>query len=241
MSFISVRDVYRKVKGRAILKGVSLELEQGDVLGIIGPSGAGKTSLLRIINMLDRPDDGHVYLDGKDMWASDRLEVQRSMAMVFQKPMPFSRSVYENVAYGMKLRGLRRTEIDAAVEDVLKLLDMQGKEWQYARSLSGGEAQRLAFARAYVLKPKLLLLDEPTANLDPANASIMERAIRDINKRYGTTVILVTHNMYQARRLANQTAFMMDGELIELKPTSELFDRPVDHRTREFVKGDMAC
>jgi tungstate transport system ATP-binding protein len=180
-------------------------------------------------------------MDGKDLWAGNRLGTQRTMAMVFQKPVPFSRSVYANIAYGMKLRKIRRAEIDTAVDDALKLLDMQGKKWQYARSLSGGEAQRLAFARAYVLKPRLLLLDEPTANLDPGNASIMERAILDINRRYGTTVILVTHNMYQARRLANQTAFMMDGELIELKPTSELFDRPVDHRTREFVKGDMAC
>lgn len=241
MSFISVRGLYRKVKDRAILKDVSLELEKGDVLGIIGPSGAGKTSLLRVINMLDRPDAGYVFMDGRDLWAGNKLETQRSMAMVFQKPVPFSRSVYDNIAYGMRLRKMGRAAIDAAVSDVLKLLDMQGKEWQYARSLSGGEAQRLAFARAYVLKPKLLLLDEPTANLDPANASIMERAIRDINKRYGTTVILVTHNMYQARRLAGKTAFMMDGELVELKPTAALFDNPEDPRTVGFVKGDMAC
>jgi tungstate transport system ATP-binding protein len=229
------------VRGKTILRNVNLDVERGDVLGIIGPSGAGKTSLLRIINMLDRPDAGHVYVDGRDIWATGRLELQRSMAMVFQKPLPFSRSVYDNIAYGMKLRKMRRAEIDEAVGGALRLLDMQGKEWQYARSLSGGEAQRLAFARAYVLKPKLLLLDEPTANLDPANAIIMERAIRDINQRYGTTVILVTHNMHQARRLASKTAFMMDGELVELKPTTELFEKPEDPRTAGFVKGDMAC
>lgn len=241
MSFIAVKGLYRKVKEKTILKDVSLDVEKSDVLGIIGPSGAGKTSLLRVINMLDRPDAGYVLMNGRDLWKGPRLETQRSMAMVFQKPLPFSRSVYANIAYGLKLRKMGRAEIDAAVGDALKLLDMQGKEWQYARSLSGGEAQRLAFARAYVLKPQLLLLDEPTANLDPANASIMERAIRDVNRRYGTTVILVTHNMHQARRLANKTAFMMDGELVELKPTSGLFDRPEDSRTREFVKGDMAC
>jgi tungstate transport system ATP-binding protein len=241
MSFIAVKGLYRRVKGKVILKDVNLDVEKGDVLGIIGPSGAGKTSLLRVINMLDRPDAGHVFMDGKDLWTSGRLETQRSMAMVFQKPLPFSRSVYDNIAYGMRLRKMSRAEIDAAVGDALKLLDMQGKEWQYAKSLSGGEAQRLAFARAYVLKPRLLLLDEPTANLDPANASIMERAIRDINRRYGTTVILVTHNMHQARRLAGKTAFMMDAELVELKPTSELFDNPGDPRTLGFVKGDMAC
>ncbi len=229
------------MKGKPILKDVSLAVNEGDILGIIGPSGAGKTSLLRVINLLDRPDAGQVCVEDADLWASPRLELQRSMAMVFQKPLPFSRSVYDNIAYGMKLRGRPRAEINAAVGDALKLLDMQGKEWQYARSLSGGEAQRLAFARAYVLKPQLLLLDEPTANLDPANASIMERAIRDINQRYGTTVILVTHNMHQARRLANKTAFMMDGELVELRPTAGLFEQPSDHRTQEFIKGDMAC
>jgi tungstate transport system ATP-binding protein len=241
MSFISVRGLYRKAGGKTILKDVNLDVEKGDILGIIGPSGAGKTSLLRVLDMLDRPDAGHVLLDGKDLWAGNRLETQRSMAMVFQKPVTFSRSVYGNIAYGMRLRKIPGAEIDAAVGDALKVLDMQGKEWQYARSLSGGEAQRLAFARAYVLKPKVLLLDEPTANLDPANASIMERAILDINRRYGTTVILVTHNMYQARRLAGRTAFMMDGELVEMKPTHELFEHPADPRTAGFVKGDMAC
>jgi tungstate transport system ATP-binding protein len=241
MSFIKVRGLCRRASGKAILKDVSLDVDEGDVLGIIGPSGAGKTSLLRCIDMLDRPDAGSITFDGKDLWAGDRLATQRSMAMVFQKPQPFSMSVYDNIAYGLRLRHVSRENIDRAVTDALELLDMAGKERQYAKSLSGGEAQRLAFARAYVLKPKLLLLDEPTANLDPANASIMERAIRDINKRYGTTVILVTHNMHQARRLASHTAFMMDGQLVELKPTAELFSAASDPQTQEFLKGDMVC
>ena len=229
------------MKGRPILKDVSLDVDRGQILGIIGPSGAGKTSLLRCLNMLDRPDAGHIAIDGKDLWSGDRIATQRSMAMMFQKPVPFSMSVYDNIAYGMRLRKMRRAAIDAAVGEALKLLDMQGKEGQYARSLSGGEAQRLAFARACVLKPRLLLLDEPTANLDPANGSIVERAIRDINRRDGTTIVLVTHNMHQARRLADVSAFMMDGELVEVGPTAELFVNPQDPRTREFIKGDMVC
>ena len=189
--------------------------------------------------MLDQPDAGSISIDGRDLRSADRLAMQRSMAMVFQKPLPFSMSVYDNIAYGMRLRGMSRETIDGAVTDVLKLLDMTGKERQYAKSLSGGEAQRLAFARAYVLKPTLLLLDEPTANLDPANGGIMERAIRDINRRYGTTIILVTHNMYQARRLAGCSAFMMDGELVETKPTDRLFASPEDPRTARFVNGEI--
>ncbi len=239
MSFIEIRGLCRIAAGKTLLKDVDLDIGQGDILGIIGPSGAGKTSLLRCIDMLDRPDAGTIFVDGKDLWSGDRLTTQRSMAMVFQKPVPFSMSVYDNVAYGMRLRKMPREAIDDAVTDALKLLDMSGKERQYAKSLSGGEAQRLAFARAYVLKPRLLLLDEPTANLDPANGSIIERAIRDINKRYGTTVILVTHNLYQAKRLAGRSAFMMDGELVETKPTDLLFASPGDPRTASFVNGEI--
>ncbi len=126
MSFISVRGLYRRRGGKTILKDINLELEKGEVLGIIGPSGAGKTSLLRCINMLDQPDAGSISIDGRDLWVGDRLAMQRSMAMVFQKPLPFSMSVYDNIAYGMKLRGMSRETIDGAVTDVLKLLDMTG-------------------------------------------------------------------------------------------------------------------
>jgi tungstate transport system ATP-binding protein len=241
MSFVSVRHVTRNAGGRAILRDVSLDVEQGEILGVIGPSGAGKTSLLRIVDMLDRPDSGTVAVDGRELWSGNRLETQRCMAMVFQKPVAFSMSVYDNVAYGMRLRHMGREEIDMRVHEALKLLDIEGRERQYARSLSGGEIQRVAFARAYVILPKLLLLDEPTANLDPANAGIIERAIKDINARHGTTVVLVTHNLHQARRLATRSAFMLDGEIVETGPTRELFDRPVDRRTGDFINGDMVC
>jgi tungstate transport system ATP-binding protein len=239
MSFVVVDHVTRRARDKIILQDVSLRVEKGDMMAVMGPSGAGKSSLLRIINMLDRPDQGTVCINGKDVADSDRLELQRSMAMVFQKPIPFSMSVYDNVAYGMRLRRLPKPEIDAAVRDALRRLDMEGKERQYARSLSGGEAQRLAFARAYVLKPRLLLLDEPTANLDPANARIMERAIRDVNERFGTTIIIVTHSMFQARRLAKLAVFMMDGEVIETGPTERLLEHPSDPRTEKFVRGDI--
>jgi tungstate transport system ATP-binding protein len=235
---VTVKGLCRSAGEKQILRNVSLEVEDGEVMAIMGPSGAGKTTLLRIVNMLDRPDGGSVAIDGIDARNAPN-EVRRSMTMVFQKPVVFSMSVYDNIAYGLRLRKKGKAEIDSAVKDVLGLLDMRGKERDYARNLSGGEAQRVAFARAYVLKPKLLLLDEPTANLDRANVSIIERAITDINERYGTTVIIVTHNLFQARRLADRGAFMIDGELAETGKIPEIFEHPVDPRTIAFVSGSM--
>ncbi len=239
MSFLSLTGICKSAGKKAILKDVSLNVGQGEILGIIGPSGAGKTTLLRIIDMLDRQDNGQIIYDGKDLWSGSRLDTQRSMAMVFQKPVAFSRSVYDNVAFGLRLRHVDPVVIDSRVREALKLLDMDGRERQYAKSLSGGEVQRVAFARTYVLRPKLLLLDEPTANLDPANISILERAIIDINAKYGTTVLLVTHNMHQAKRLATRTAFMMDGEIVEESLSKQLFESPRDPRTGMFVRGEL--
>jgi tungstate transport system ATP-binding protein len=239
MSQVLADGITRRYGDKVILRTVSLKVEKGETLAIMGPSGAGKTSLLRIINLLDRPDEGKVLIDGLDARTGNRLEIQRSMAMVFQKPVPFSMSVYDNIAYGLRLRRVSRREIDDAVAGALKLLAMQGKERQYARSLSGGEAQRLAFARAYVLRPKLLLLDEPTANLDPANARIMEHAISEINERHGTTVVLVTHSIHQAKRLCKSSVFMMDREIIETGETKSLLENPRDPRTRQFINGDI--
>lgn len=237
MSSLSIRNVTKKAGSQTILKDICLEIGEGDIMAILGPSGAGKSTLLRVINMLDRPDSGKVLIGGKDIWSEPRLEMQRSMAMVFQKPISFSWNVYDNVAYGLRLRRTDKKEIDSRVHEALTLLDMTGKERQYARSLSGGETQRLAFARAFVIRPKLLLLDEPTANLDPANVAIMERAIRDINEKYHTTVVLVTHSIYQAKRLSTTATFMMNGEVIE--SGKDLIKKPVDPRTRMFINGEL--
>ena len=236
---IIIKNLSRSVGGKCILKDVSLEVRDGEVMAVVGPSGAGKTTLLRIINMLDRGYEGKVIIDGMDAGAPNGMELRRSMAMVFQKPVVFSMSVYDNVAYGLRLRKASRAEIDRRVKEVLALVDMPGRENEYARHLSGGEAQRVAFARAYVLKPKLLLLDEPTANLDRNNVAIIEKAVKAINERYGTTVVIVTHSLHQARRLASRAAFMMDGELVEAGDVREVLERPSDARTREFVSGDM--
>lgn len=236
---IFIEGLNRKVNGRQILKNITMEVNDGDIMAVIGPSGGGKTTLLRLINMLDMPDAGTIRIGGRDARAPGVTETRREMAMVFQKPVVFSMSVYENVAYGLRLRGYAKKEIDERVKDVLSLVDMAGREREYAKHLSGGEAQRIAFARAYVLKPKLLLLDEPTANLDRGNVAIIEKAIKNVNERYGTTIVLVTHSLYQAKRMANKVAFIMDGELVESGLIKDVLEKPSDPRTRAFVSGDM--
>jgi tungstate transport system ATP-binding protein len=235
---ITAKNISRSVDGRDILKNVDLEVKDGEVLAVVGPSGSGKTSLLRVLDMLEPSYEGRVAIDGRDI-REDNMAVRRSMAMVFQKPVVFSMSVYENVAYGLRLRKAPGPEIDARVKEVLALLDMSGKEKEYAKHLSGGESQRVAFARAYVVKPKLLFLDEPTANLDRHNVAIIEKAIKDINRRYGTTVVIVTHSLAQAKRLADRIAVVIDGEMVEVGPVKDVLERPSDPRTRSFVSGDM--
>lgn len=236
---ILIKNLSLSIGGKHILRNLNLEVRDGEIMALVGPSGAGKTTLLRIINMLDGQYEGKVIINGAVAGTSDNMGLRRSMAMVFQKPVVFSMSVYDNVAYGLRLRSVPKAEIDQSVKDVLTLLDMAGREREYARHLSGGEAQRIAFARAYVLKPKLLLLDEPTANLDRNNVAIIEKAIKNVNERYGTTVVLVTHSLHQARRLAGRIAFMMDGELIEIGDAHEVFEKPSDARTKAFMSGDM--
>jgi tungstate transport system ATP-binding protein len=235
---IEINGLSWSVNGRHILRNIDLKVRGGEVLALVGPSGSGKTSLLRILNMLNRDYQGLVLVDKHDIINGD-MALRRSMAMVFQKPVVFSMSVYENVAYGLQLRKVPKPEIQSSVKEVLALLDMAGREKDYARHLSGGEAQRIAFARAYVIKPKILFLDEPTANLDRQNVAIIEKAVKDINERYGTTVVIVTHSLPQAKRLADRIAVMIDGELVETGPVHDILEKPSDPRTKAFVSGDM--
>jgi tungstate transport system ATP-binding protein len=235
---IAIKKLGWSVNDKHILRNIDLEVRDGEVLALVGPSGSGKTSLLRILDMLQTTYEGQVTVDGVDIRNGD-MALRRTMAMVFQKPVVFSMNVYDNVAYGLQLRKVARHEIQSSVKEVLALLDMAGREKDYARHLSGGEAQRIAFARAYVLKPKLLFLDEPTANLDRHNVAIIEKAIKDINERYDTTVVIVTHSIPQAKRLASRIAVMIDGELVEIGGVADIIERPSDTRTRAFIRGDM--
>jgi tungstate transport system ATP-binding protein len=235
----SLERISQAYEGRVVLEIDTLDIHAGEVLGIVGPSGAGKSTLLRLLNFLEPPDRGairfagHTFAEGRTM----PLEVRRRVTTVFQRALLLNRSVWANVAYGLRLRGNRdgRAVIEEALERV-GLIDQAG---QRAQTLSGGEAQRVALARAIVLRPEVLLLDEPTANLDPYNVAQIEEIVRELNDRDGTTVVLVTHNTFQARRLATRAGLLLDGRLVEVAPAEDFFSAPSDPRTRAFLNGEM--
>jgi len=221
-----------------VLQVARLDIFAGEILALVGPSGAGKSTLLRQLNFLEPPASGTVTF--ADHPLSDiSLALRRQVTTVFQTPFLLKRSVTANIAYGLKIRGCRRDQIKQAVSQILGRVGLQDLAQAPARTLSGGETQRVALARALVVQPTVLLLDEPTANLDPYNINIIEQLIREANEAQGTTIVLVTHNIFQAKRLAHRTAFLLDGRLVEVADTQTFFENPSDPRTLAFVRGDM--
>ncbi len=226
---------------KEVLKVDKLVLKEGLVYGIIGPSGAGKSTLLRIINLLTPPSSGTYYFMGRSLPANgkERLQLQRNMALVFQNTLLFRDSVWNNVAYGLKARGYGRIEIEQRVDALLEQVGLKDLAARRADTLSGGEAQRIAIARAVAFEPKLLLLDEPTANLDPGNIELIEKMIKTLNSTKSITVVMVTHNVFQARRIAHEVIFIHEGNIVEAGPAEQIFTDPKDPRTRDFVEGRM--
>ncbi len=167
------------------------------------------------------------------------MPLQRQMTLVFQKPLLFSATVKENIAYGLKARGFSREEIKERVDAILEQIGLTHLKGRHAGTLSGGEAQRVALARAMAFKPKLLLLDEPTANLDPANVELMEKMILQLKESMEVTIIMVTHNIFQARRLTDEVVFLFGGRVVETGATSKIFQAPGDERTQAFIEGRM--
>ena len=229
---------------REVLRTGQLAIEAGKIYGVMGPSGAGKSTLLRLLNLLELPTRGKLYFMGKDVYGKGSkvdVAIRRRVTMVFQRPVLFNATVSENVAYGLKVRGEREPQLGQRVAAALRWVGLQDMAEQNARSLSGGEAQRTALARAAVLGTDVLLLDEPTANLDPGNVALMEEFVQQLNQERGTTVVLVTHNMFQARRVAHESVFICDGEVVETGPTEKIFTVPRNERTAAFVAGKMVC
>lgn len=234
-----LHDVTVQYGPRTVLSVGDLKIHRGEVLAIVGPSGAGKSTLLRLLNFLQPPTTGEVRFDGVTFSAAKAapLAVRRRVTTVFQRPVLLKRSVEANVAYGLRLRG-QRNGADI-VQATLGEVGLASLAHQPARTLSGGEAQRVALARAMVLRPDALLLDEPTANLDPYNVGLIEQIVARLNREHGTTIVLVTHNVYQARRLAQRVLFLLDGRVVEIGDVHTFFETPTDARTGAFVRGEM--
>jgi len=230
-------DVRHCYGDRCVVDVPALEIATGEILAIIGPSGAGKSTLLRLLDFLETPTDGAITYAGDVVDGDVPLAIRRDVTTVFQRPMLLRRSVAANIRIGRKLRGL-----DTKGGDTERWLDRLGLTELAdapARTLSAGEAQRVAFARALIVEPSVLLLDEPTGNLDPYNVGLLEDIVRAENADRGTTVVVVTHDVFQARRIADRTALMASGSIVELADTEAFFAAPVDPRTVAFLEGEL--
>uniref|UniRef100_UPI003FF1468E phosphate ABC transporter ATP-binding protein PstB n=1 Tax=Lachnospira eligens TaxID=39485 RepID=UPI003FF1468E len=229
------------------LKDVNMDIQENAVTAFIGPSGCGKSTFLKTLNrMNDLVDgvriDGKVLLDGEDIYdpSVDTTILRKKVGMVFQQPNPFPMSIYDNIAYGPRVRGIRdKKRLDQIVEESLRgaaiFDEVKDRLKKSAMGLSGGQQQRICIARALAVQPEVLLMDEPTSALDPISTSKIEDLMEDLKKKY--TVIVVTHNMQQATRVSDQTAFFLVGEMVEFGDTKQIFSYPQDKRTEDYITG----
>jgi len=237
MPLLEIVNLCQRYGEQDILKNINLKVDKGEVFALIGPTGAGKTTILRLLNLLDLPASGRIYFDGTDTNQSARLrlEMRRRMAFVFQKPVVFDMSVYDNIACGLKWRRMVKSHISQKVDSILEMVALSDYKDRKARTLSGGEAQRVAIASAIVSGPELLLLDEPSANLDPVSAARIETLITDIIHQYSTTIIIATHDMPQGQRLADRVGVLSNGEILQTGDWGEVFNSPQNREVADFV------
>ena len=237
MTILETLDIAQIFSAHTILSEVNLKVVLNEVFVLIGPTGSGKTTLLRLLNLLDRPASGRVYFDGIDVTASksSRQAARRRMSFVQQKPLVFTMSVYDNIACGLIWRREKKETIHRKVEAALKLVGMQDYRSRNAKTLSGGETQRVALARALVTEPEVLLLDEPTANLDPISVSKIEEVLAHIATEKKTTLIMSTHDMSQGQRLADRIGVMVNGRLAQVGKPREVFMAPKTKEVAELV------
>lgn len=241
-SLVSLDRVTKRFGDVTALKDASLDVSEGEVFGIVGPSGAGKSTLLRVIDLLERPDEGKVSVLGEsaDPISKEADEIRLKIGMVHQKPVVLNRSVANNLSYSLMIRGWSEDRIRPIVNRELARLGLTDRRGKNARTLSGGEMQRISFSRTTVFAPKLLLLDEFAANLDPRNVSLLEDMVREYMAEDRTrATVLVTHNLFQAKRMCDRVGLMWDGRFVEIADRDKFFSDPADERTAAFVKGDL--
>ncbi|QXM05835.1 phosphate ABC transporter ATP-binding protein PstB [Crassaminicella indica] len=229
------------------LKDINIDIKENKITALIGPSGCGKSTFLRTLNRMNDLIDhvrinGQILLDGLDIYDSqcDLITLRRNVGMVFQKPNPFPKTVYENIAYGPKIHGIKeKSTLDEIVEKSLRgaaLWDeVKDRLDKPALGLSGGQQQRLCIARCLAVEPDVILMDEPTSALDPISTLKIENLLEELKKDY--TIVIVTHNMQQAGRVSDETAFFLNGEIIEMNLTDSIFSKPKDKRTKDYITG----
>lgn len=248
IEFSGVKKSFRRPDGEIVhaLNGVDLKIEQGDFVCLIGPSGCGKSTLLKSLNRMNDLVEGckitgTLLLDGEPINQMKNVNLLRKrVGMVFQKPNPFPMSIYDNVAYGPRTHGIRKkSELDAIVEDSLKKAaiwdETKDRLKKSALGMSGGQQQRLCIARALAVQPEVLLMDEPTSALDPISTTKIEDLALELKNQY--TIVMVTHNMQQAARISDKTAFFLLGEMVEMNDTETIFSKPQDKRTDDYITG----
>ena len=244
---LSSRDLHLYYGKKEALKGIDLEINKGEITAMIGPSGCGKSTYLRSLNRMNDlipgvTITGSVMYKGRDIYSpkTDIVELRKEIGMVFQQPNPFPFSIYENVIYGLKLKGETDKQVlDQVVEESLKAAsvweDVKDKLHQSALSLSGGQQQRVCIARVLAVDPEIILLDEPTSALDPVSSGKIENTLLELREKY--TMIIVTHNMSQASRISDKTAFFLNGDLIEFEDTKKIFLNPKKKETEDYISG----
>lgn len=244
-SKISVKNLDLFYGDKQALKDINMNIKEGKVTALIGPSGCGKSTFIRTLNKMNDLIDnvkiyGNITLDGEDINKQNVIELRARVGMVFQKPNPFPMSIYDNITYGPKIQGIKdKKELDKIVEESLKGAaiwdEIKDRLKSSALGLSGGQQQRLCIARAIAMKPEVILMDEPTSALDPISTGKVEELIEELKGKY--TIVIVTHNMQQANRISDDTAFFLNGEVVEFNNTKTIFENPMDKRTEDYING----
>jgi phosphate transport system ATP-binding protein len=244
---IEARGVHFNYGTFRALHNITMQIPARQVTALIGPSGCGKSTFLRAINRMndliaDTRLEGTITIDGEDIYAPevDPVELRKYVGMVFQRPNPFPKSIFENIAYGVRLQGEKRTDrlteiVERSLRQAVLWDEVKDKLRQSALALSGGQQQRLCIARALAVSPGILLMDEPTSALDPNATFRIEELIEELKREY--TIVIVTHNMQQAARISDRAGFFLNGELIEFSLTQQLFSKPADQRTQDYIQG----